>query len=229
METETVTRFAPGRLIVHRNVRHGRIGWVRTARVVHDDDRGLLLWLPEGAPTANEVAADGREMRGMPFTEWLGLDRRLATGSWQGPGVLKLLPAERPGAATFAAHSVWWFRDRAGRFANWYVNLEDPGVRWDDGALAGVDIIDQDLDVVVEPDRSWWWKDEGEFAERLAFPDDYWVTSEEAVRAEGRRVIDQVEAGVFPFDGTWVDFVPDSGLSVPASLPAGWDRPAAPR
>jgi hypothetical protein len=212
--------FETGRVVLHRNVRHGRIGWVRPARVVSDDDRGLLLWLARGTTVVNEVADDGRGMRAMPFTEWLELDHRLIVGSWQGPGVLKLLP---PGAA----HSVWWFRDDAGRFINWYVNLEEGGVRWDDGTVAGVDIVDQDLDVVAYPDLSWQWKDEGEFTERLAFPGRYWVSDEAAVRAEGLRVIKAIEAGQFPFDGTWVDFLPDPGWPVPTDLPDGWDRPAA--
>jgi hypothetical protein len=38
-------RFAQGELIVHRNVRHGCVGWVRPVRVVDDDARGLFLWL----------------------------------------------------------------------------------------------------------------------------------------------------------------------------------------
>jgi hypothetical protein len=213
-------RFEPGRMVLHRNLRHGRIGWVRPARVICDDDRGLLLWLARGTAVANEVAADGRGMRTMPFVEWVNLDYRLQTGTWRGPGVLKLLP---PGAA----HSVWWFRDDGGTFTNWYVNLEEPGVRWDDGEAAGVDIVDQDLDVVAFPDLSWQWKDEGEFAERLAFPHAYWVRDEAAVRDEGLRVIKQIEAGQFPFDGTWCDFTPDPAWPVLTSLPAGWDRPAA--
>lgn len=211
-------RFEPGRLIVHRNVRHGRIGWARPARVVLDDDRGLLLWLAEGSPVAHEVAADGRGMRAMPFAEWVGLSYRLDVVRWQGPGLLKFLPVG-------AAHSVWWFRDRRGRFANWYVNLEEPGVRWDDGAVAGVDMVDQDLDVVVYPDLSWEWKDEEEFVERLALPEHYWVADEKAVRAEGERVIRIAEAGGFPFDGTWCDFTPPADWDVPDEMPPGWDRP----
>lgn len=204
---------------MHRNVRHGRLGWVRAARVVSDDERGMLLWLARGSVVANEVAADGRGMRAMPFAEWLRLDYRLEVGVWQGPGVLKFLPVG-------AAHSVWWFRDDAGDFTAWYVNLEEPAVRWDDGAVAGVDVVDQDLDIVVAPDRSWRWKDEQEFAERLAFPEHYWVRDEAQVRAEGRRVVELIEAGGFPFDGTWCDFRPDPSWSAPRELPLGWDRPA---
>jgi hypothetical protein len=210
--------FQPGRLVLHRNVRHGRLGWVRPARVVSDDERGLLIWVAAGSPVANEVAADGRAMRSMPFTEWVTLDYRLQLSTWDGPGLLKFTP-------TGAAHSVWWFRDRRrGRFAGWYVNLEEPAVRWDDGHVAGLDICDQDLDLVVRPDRSWRWKDADEFIERLALPEHYWVPDPAAVWTEGHRVVQLVEAGAFPFDGTWCDFQPDPGWPTPTELPAGWDR-----
>ncbi|OLB64681.1 MAG: hypothetical protein AUI10_10050 [Actinobacteria bacterium 13_2_20CM_2_72_6] len=212
--------FEPGRSILHRNVRHGRIGWVRPGRVVSDDERGLLLWVAPHSPVAFEMAEDGRGMREMPFAEWVTLRYRLVEGPWQGPGVLKLTP---PGVA----YSVWWFRKPDGRFAGWYVNLEEPAVRWDDGDVAGIDMVDQDLDIWVPPDRSWQWKDEEEFVERLAFPDHYWVSDEAAVRAEGRRVVKLIEAGEFPFDGTWCDFQPDPQWTVPAALPPGWDRRSA--
>jgi hypothetical protein len=211
-------RFAPGRLIMHRNVRRGRIGWVRPGRVVSDDERGLCVWITRHTPVVNEVSADGRGMRSMPFSEWVDAGVALRHGTWNGPSVLKFLPAG-------AAHSVWWFRDEAGAFKEWYVNLEEPGTRWDDGTVAGVDIVDQDLDIVVRPDRTWSWKDEGEFLERLAFPEHYWVADEGAVRAEGERVVKIIEAGEFPFDGTWVDYVPPPQWLTPSELPAGWDRP----
>lgn len=210
--------FEPGRLIVHRNVRHGRIGWVRPSRVVSDDERGLLIWIARYSPVVNEVSADGRGMRTMPFTEWITAGTSLNHGTWNGPGVLKLLPPD-------VAHSVWWFRDDDDRFAGWYVNLERPAVRWDDGPVAGIDIVDEDLDIVVAPDRTWQWKDEEEFVERLALPAHYWVADEAAVRAEGERVVKEIESGVFPFDGTWCDWQPPPEWTPPAELPAGWDRP----
>ena len=208
--------FEPGRLIMHRNVRTGRIGWVRPARVVSDDERGLLVWIARFSPVVNQVSGDGRGMRTMPFTEWITAGTSLKHGVWSGPGLLKFLP-------TGAAHSVWWFRDDQDRFASWYVNLEEPGVRWDDGEVAGVDIVDQDLDILVQPDRSWQWKDEEEFLERLAIPEHYWVADEAAVRAEGERVVKIIEAGEFPFDGTHTDFRPPPDWG-PLPLPAGWSK-----
>jgi hypothetical protein len=214
-------RFTPGQVVLHRNTRRGRLAFARPVRVVSDGELGLLLWMARGTPAVNEVTHDGRGARAMPFSEWVTQGYRMRAGSWKGPGILMFLPPD-------ADHSVWWFWDDDGAFQCWYVNLEEHAVRWDDGAVAGVDVVDQDLDVVVAPDRTWQWKDEDEFTERLAFPDHYWVADEQAVRAEGRRVIKLAEAGDFPFDGTWTDFVPDPTWQLP-EMPAGWDRPPATR
>jgi hypothetical protein len=215
-------RFEPGRVVLHRNTRRGRLAFVRPARVVSDDERGLLLWMARGTPSIDEVAADGRRTRGMPFTEWVTLDYRLQEGSWEGPGILLFFPPD-------ADHSVWFFRTDEGAFTGWYVNLEERSMRWAADDLAGIDVVDQDLDIVVAPDRTWEWKDEDEFAERLALPEHYWVPDEAAVWAEGRRVIKLIEAGEFPFDGTWTDWTPEPDWRNPPPLPDGWDRRAVPR
>ena len=214
--------FAEGRLVLHRDTHHGRIAFVHPGRVVSDDERGLLLWVARDSVIAVEATLDGRSPRDMTFAEWVAAPRAPRLTSWQGPGVLRFFPAG-------ADHSVWLFRTDDGRFKNYYVNLEESAVRWDDGDLAGIDVIDQDLDVVVAPDLSWRWKDEDEFAERLAFPDLYWVRDEAAVWAEGRRVIKKIEAAEFPFDGTWTDFRPEESWETPAELPPGWDRPVVAR
>ncbi|WP_027343838.1 DUF402 domain-containing protein [Hamadaea tsunoensis] len=215
------TRFEPGRVILHRHF-HGttHLGLLKTATVVADDERGLLLWVPRGAPMLDRKAVDGRGLRAMPFTEWLGIETKLWEVVWNGPAVLMLLPPD-------ADHSVWFFRTEEGVFRGWYVNLEEAGVRWDDGDVAGVDIVDQDLDIWVEPDRTWVWKDEEEFVERLAYGPDYWVADGDAVRAEGERVVKQIEAGAFPFDGQLLDVSLDPLWTGPAGVPAGWDRPRA--
>jgi uncharacterized protein DUF402 len=212
--------FEPGRLILHRDTHHHRIAFVHPARVVSDDDRGLLIWLARDSVVATEATLDGRGPRDMTFAEWSATERTLQLTTWRGAGVLRLFP---PGAD----HSVWFFFTDDGTFKQWYINLEETAVRWDDGPVAGIDVVDQDLDIVAAPDRSWQWKDEDEFAERLALPSQYWVPDEAAVWAEGRRVTKMIEAGDFPFDGTWTNFHPDPGWPTPTELPEGWDRPVA--
>jgi hypothetical protein len=215
-----VERFATGRTVLYRNFAGAELSSVRPCRVISDDERGLLLWLARGSAVIVLRSADGRALRDMPFAEWFTHPHRPLQNTWHGPGLLKFIPPD-------ADHSVWFFRDDAGDFTHWYVNLEDRAARWDDGPLAGVDVTDHDLDVVARPDHTWEWKDEDEFAEHLAVPDHYWVTDEAAVWAEGRRVVKQIEAGEFPFDGSWTDFQPEPGWPTPTDLPRGWDRPRA--
>lgn len=214
-------RFEPGRVVLRRYyTRDSSPAVVGYGRVVSDDDRGLLLWVAEGSPMRWLEASDGRSPQDMPFPEWISVPKRRAARTWEGSGVLMLIPPQ-------SAYSVWWFwRGDHGSFSAWYVNLELPPVRWDDGSLAGIDSVDQDLDIVVAyPDRRWRYKDADVLAERSAHPEHYWVDDPAAVQAEGERVAAMVEAGAFPFDGTWCDFRPDPAWAVPAELPAGWDRP----
>jgi hypothetical protein len=215
-----IHRLTPGQLILSRQFIGDRITCARIAHVVAHDDAGLRIWIATGNPVMAWTATDGRGIRDMPFVEWVSAPRPMTPTRWRGTGVLMFLP-------TGAAHSVWWFWDVRGEFRNWYVNLEETGVVWQDDEIAGVDTVDQDLDIVVSRDRSWEWKDVDEFTERLAFPDHYWVHDEAAVWAEGRRVIARVEAGAFPFDGTWVGWRPDPAWEQPSQMPSGWNRPRA--
>jgi len=213
-----VPAFATGRVVVRRQFHRGQlIGRVWVGRVVADDARGLSLWIPDGAVYLDVGAADGRTFREVPFGEWPDTPKRLNQLRWRS-SVLMVHPAE-------GDYSVWLFFDPSGAFRSWYVNLERPVVRWDDGGLAGLDTLDYDLDIVAAPDRTWRWKDEDEFAYHLAHPDVYWCADAEAVRAEGRRVTKLIEAGEYPFDDSWTGYRPDPAWGVPETMPGGWDRP----
>lgn len=156
---------------------------------------------------------DGASIRKMPVVERNKIPTMLIPSVWHGGGVLILTPPD-------CAHSVWWFFDGSHRFEGWYVNLERPLGRWH----GGIDLQDQALDIWVEPDRTWEWKDEDELQERIGHSL-YWSEEEvPEIRAEGHRVIAKIEAGVFPFDGTWLDFVPDPHWT-PSTMPTNWDIP----
>lgn len=213
-------RLVPGEVLVQRQFTGDRLVCVRTGRVVDHDERGLRIWIPNRSPGLDWRTLDGRGIRDMPFTEWIGLTRELAPRTWDGPDILMFFP-------TGAAHSVWWFWNDRGAFDCWYINLEETGVSWRDQGVAGVDVCDQDLDIVAAPDLTWRWKDEDEFAERLAFPDVYWVRDEADVWTEGHRVVKLIESGAFPFDGTWCDWRPDPLWTIEPAVPEGWHRPRA--
>jgi len=208
-------KFESGRTILHRSWRANRISFLQVTRVVADDDRGLFLWLPMGAPYWQLVAADGRTHHELTIDR-LGPDARLDQRTWSGYDCLIWKSPDE-------AVSVWWFFAPGGTFAGWYVNLEEPNARWDDGPVAGVDYADQDLDIEVEPDYSWRWKDVDEFEQRIGHPL-YWDEIEAGqIRAEAQRVLKLLDARAFPFDGSWCDFRPDAAWQT-LTRPDGWDR-----
>jgi hypothetical protein len=45
------------------------------------------------------------------------------------------------------------------------------------------------------------------------------------IRSEGERVVADIEAARFPFDGSWLDFRPDEAWPLPTLPAEGWDRP----
>jgi hypothetical protein len=187
-------RFEPGQTITRRYVRGPWHTWAQAMRVISDDDRGLLLWQPEGSEWARLVDADGNTPHEVAPDRMR--DPELIVRTWDGNSVLILMP---PGAA----YSVWWFFEHDA-FAGWYVNLETPFTRHDDA----VETTDQVLDIVVDPDRTWKWKDTDEFELFTGHPLYFDAAGAAAIRAEGERLTGLIEAGAFPFDGTHTRYRP---------------------
>jgi hypothetical protein len=210
--------FIPGETVCLRHLQRDQLGLVLPVQVVHDRSDGVLLWAPTGATGWHLDMPDGRTMARTPLPEW-SATRRIPVAYTLDQSILSWHPSGQD-------YSIrWYFRDD-GTFHRWYANLEAPAIIWRDAGLAGLDTVDWDLDVKISADRSWEWKDEDEFVARLALPDAYWVDDEDRVRRAGKDVIELVEAGMFPFDGTWCDFRPDPAWPpIPSRLPAGWDRP----
>ena len=109
-----------------------------------------------------------------------------------------MLKLRRPGDW----YSVWKFF-KGGSFASWYVNFESPVVRRADG----VDINDLQLDIVIEPDGAWRWKDVEDLGPALA--------SGRMTGEELRAVLDEVAvvADLLERDDRW--WSPWDGWSPP--------------
>jgi hypothetical protein len=181
---------------VWRDVHRGRVWRAQACRVVEDSPETIVLWMPGGAPAMLPVGADGGRVR-IPGDEW-ELEE-IATSE-------DILCVARPGRA----HSIYLYPSRDEADRHWYVNFEEPLRR----TPLGLDTFDWKLDLIVQPDRSYRWKDEDELeqagAAGLVDPDE--------VRAEAARVLAE-----WPFPTGWEGWRPDPGWRVPR-LPHGWDR-----
>lgn len=183
----------------------------RPVTVVRDDEDLLAVWLAPGTECVRPVLADGTPVHAEPLESRYTKPRSVQRDRWFGTGVLKLALPGLP-------WSVWLFWEPGWRFKNWYVNLEEPLARW----AGGVDSEDHFLDITVDPDRRWQWRDEDEFAQAqqdgLMGPD-----LAEQVRQAGRSAVEVIRAWGPPFSDGWPDWRPDPSWTVPL-LPEDWDR-----
>jgi hypothetical protein len=193
-------RWQPGQVIVRREVWRGKPWLGSTVRIVRDDDELLVTYMVEGTPFA---FPDGNWPGGKH--PWHGRK------GWEGPGVLAL---HRPGD-TCAVFAFW--EEPGHRLACWYVNLQAPFRR----TAFGFDTLDHDLDIVVEPDGSWWLKDSEVLDAHAA--EGRWTKEEvAAIRADAGRLAAELAAGRRWWDEAWAHWMPPPGWA-PTPLPEGWD------
>ncbi|MEW2249934.1 DUF402 domain-containing protein [Streptomyces sp. NPDC006975] len=208
--------WTPGEQILWRYRENAGDGFhiARPVTVVRDDEELLAAWMAPGTECVKPVLADGTPVHREPLATRYTKPRAVQRDRWFGTGVLKLA---RPGEPW----SVWLFWEPGWRFKNFYVNLEEPLARW----AGGVDSTDHFLDIEVQPDGTWQWRDEDEFAQAQR---DGLVDASLAgrVRAAGLEAVEAIRAWGPPFSDGWQHWRPDPAWPVPA-LPDDWDRTPA--
>ena len=203
-----------GATVVVQEIWKDAVWAARPMTVVQDEDDLVALWFPQGtrwkAPTSppgwlREEERGERMVTCLERREWV-----FADSQWD----VSTLVLMRPGDW----HAVWVSWLDGNQHWGWYVNLQEPFRRTD----KGYETMDLALDVIIELDRTWRWKDEGEldlFVERGVFGEELATR----VRDEGLRVAQRAERNEWPFDAPWPDWRPDRSWRLP-QLPEGWSE-----
>ena len=202
------TRFRRGDAILYRELdENGQLIDVKPVTVAEDSEARLALWLPLGTPAKKPELRPNRPGK---TRDWVNGSWALADAIWQWAELLIIV---RPGDCR--ATWVRWSAD--GVFQGWYVNLQRKLIR----TRLGFDFRDHQLDIVVEPDRSWKWKDRDELD--LAVSQGR-MTPEQgrAVRKEGDRAVAEIEGPGGLYSEGWQNWCPDASLTRP-ELRADWD------
>lgn len=206
-------RWEPGETIVHHEVWKGRVWAARPLTVVEDTDERLLLWIPHGTvrkvPMTPPTRPDpgDRTQRVLDLLsrgDWAHVDH-----VWEVSSLWILRPDDW--------HATWVSWLPTGEHFGWYVNLQYPFRR----TPGGIEAMDLMLDVVADPDLSWRFKDDDEFAELLnrgIFDQDLGAR----VQAEADKVIGRIEAKSSPFDEPWPTWQAAEDWPRPV-LPQEWD------
>ena len=195
--------FQPGESAALREIWDGRIWSARPVTVVEDAEEQITLFIPAGAhwmaPFRGgkrlKIQEAGYELVEQPYKA------HVLSFAWPGKS-----------AAVLLFYGSDWSP------SHWYVNLEDPLRR----SPVGFDTLDHKLDVIVELDGSWRWKDEDQLVEiierGLLDPQE-----ERRLRAEAVDAVRRIAEREPPFDRDWFGWRPHPAWPTP-TLPEGWDR-----
>ncbi len=202
---------APGEVVTLRWRRHAPADLIAPVRVVEHDGSRTILYLAAGSPIKIHADAEGNPLpRSMPLMEREQKVASLRDSQWTRTHVLMIHQPHRLGAVWLFWSEVDW------SFRNYYVNLQAPL----EPSVPGFDTEDFLLDIVVAPDLSFRWKDEDEFAIAI----EHELISPvllHAVRAEGRRFIDEAQSRQWPFAQGLETWRPEPDWGVP-ELPPNW-------
>lgn len=187
-----------GDIVLLRSIYRGNVRWTFPHRYVGDWHGRFGLYCGPG----NQGKAMRRNGDGY-LPRWV-TDAPPFDKEWEETHVLRF---ERAGLR----HSVEVYWSEDWRLLGWYVNLQTPVVV--NGRF--VDTQDCVLDIVVQPDGTWAWKDEDELEQALELGV---LDEREAaeLRAEGERVV-----AARPWPTGWEEWRPPAAWG-PLGLPRDW-------
>jgi hypothetical protein len=208
MSRAEIRTWACGDVIALRYITtDGRIEMCWPCRVVLDSPDLLAVFIAAGSrykAGPKKTAAEKRAAR----AAFLPLDEH----EWRRDTLRLMLPGQCHSVSLF-----WDGRDDGRRLLYYFVNMEEPLRR----TPIGIDTQDHTLDVVVQPNLKWMWRDEIELGNHVTHGF-YTAALAEAVRLEGERAIRAISAGTHPCLNGWSEWQPDSTWPAPA-IPNGWD------
>lgn len=204
--------WKPGDVTSWRGIYRERVWHSQTTIVVNDTPEELALALLPGTEcVAPEGYLDGKNSA---KRRWSFKDKYWKTQNylWRNNRLLLLLEPEK-------YYSIMHFWDHASdEFLCYYVNFQLPFKR----SHYAVDTLDLDLDLIVNPDLSFEWKDEDDYQKAIdhgvIFPE--WIRGIEDAQ---REIFDKLERRQYPFDGTRLNWMPEPNWS-PPKLPENWDK-----
>lgn len=208
--------WKPGDTVALRGIYNQRVSYMQSALVVQDDPNEVALAILPGA----ECAAPDDYINGKHGTEKLwdrwGLYQKgswdMLSYRWHTNRLLILLQPEK----YYASYYFWRAGDN--KFLCYYVNFQLPFRR----SSIGFDTFDLELDIIIEPTYEWRWKDVEDYQRGIecGMLRDEWVQEINAAKPE---IFEKLEKHQYPFDDSWLNWVPDPSW-LPPKLPENWDK-----
>jgi protein associated with RNAse G/E len=199
-----------GDVIAWRGIYRGQIWHAMPTYVVKDTPQELVLTILPGAVC--KVDKDYGRKDGKRIWDFIDTDWKLDDFIWHTNRLIFILEPEK-----YYSINLFW-NHSSNEFVGYYINFQYPYRRND----CGIEAMDLELDIDIEPDLSFRWKDVNDYQKAMEcgiIPSDC-VQGIEAAKPE---ILERIENRCYPFDGWWLDWKPDPTWS-PPKLPADWDK-----
>lgn len=203
--------WKPGEVLVGRGIFNNRVWTAIPVIAVKDTPKELVTALLPGTECMTEMdyangRKDGARRWDFKYKDW-----KLSPFRWRTNRFLMILEPDK-----FYSVRLYW-QEEGNTFRGYYVNFQLPFQR----SQCGIDTLDLELDIVIGPDYSFVWKDLEDYQQGIEagiiLPE--WTEGIETAKTE---VLDRLAKRRYPFDGSWLDWMPDPRWS-PPTLPQNWD------
>lgn len=204
--------WKPGEVIAWRGIYRERVWHAIPMLVVKDTPQELVLALAPGTDCMVEENYAQKRKNGKRRWDFKHEDWILAKFTWHTNRLLFVLEPEK------YYSTIYFWHHESNEFLCYYINFQLPFRR----KPYSIDTLDLDLDMVINPDFSFEWKDEDDYDKGIETGVilTEWVDEIETAKIE---VLDRLEKREYPLDNFWLNWRPDPGWSTP-TLPNGWDK-----
>jgi hypothetical protein len=212
----SIQTWKTGDSVTLRGIYNGRVWYLQSAIVVKDTEEEVALAVLPGAECAAPSGyINGKHGEQGQWDRWDDYRRdnwQMQEYNWRTNRLLVLLQPRK------YYSTIYFWQDDTDKFLCYYVNFQLPFQR----SQMGFDTLDLELDIIVNPDLSFEWKDLHEYQKGIegGILLKAWTDKIEEGKKE---VFEKRDKRCYPFDGKWLDWRPASNWS-PSKLPADWDK-----
>jgi len=204
--------WKPGDVVAWRGIFRGRIWHVQPTIVVKDSPSEIAVTLLPGTECMADENYPAAKKNGKRRWDFKEQDWKLRKYIWRTNRLLLLFEPEK-----FYSTILFW-NHASHEFLCYYINFQQPFER----GGSSIDTLDLDLDLIIRPDFSTQWKDEDDYQKAMEheiIPAE-WIQGIENARPE---IFERLEKRRYPYDGSWLDWMPDPKWE-PPKLPEDWDK-----
>jgi protein associated with RNAse G/E len=207
-----VDLWKSGDVIAWRGIYRNRVWHAQPVIVVKDTHEEMCVTLLPGTEcVAPEGYLDGKDSTKRRWS-FKDKDWKLENYAWRTNRLLILLEPN-----TYYSTMFFWRAD-TNDFLLYYINFQLPFQR----SHCGIDTLDLDLDLIINPDFGFRWKDEDDYQKAIdnevIMPE--WMQEIEIAKKE---IFNKLEKRQYPYDGSWLNWMPDPNW-LPPKLPKNWDK-----